>query len=97
MNIRDKISRLRAMAESGQQTWDLSPNDVEAVRLAADVLSMIEAADDDHHGHLEMYDVDTDGDNEFLKMLEVGSAEFYGMNALECFEKAGLSWRGVEA
>jgi len=97
MDIRCKISRLRAMAEPGQQAWDFSTNDAAAIRLAADVLSMIEAADDDHNGHLEMYDVDTDGDNEFLKMLQVGTEEFYGMNALECFEKAGCSWRGAEA
>ena len=95
MDLRDKIRRLRAMASPGQQSWDLSPNDVEAIQLAAAVLSMIESADDHHYGHVEMYDVDTDGDNEFRKMLQVGTNEFYGMNALECFEKAAVAWSGV--
>ena len=30
------------MCEPDQQTWDLSPNDVEAIRMAVRVLSVIE-------------------------------------------------------
>ena len=39
------VSRLQQMAEDDQQTWDLSPNDQEAIRLAVRVLSVLEYLD----------------------------------------------------
>ena len=95
-SVDDKISRLTSMCEKGQQTWDLSPNDVEAIRLAVDLLNVIQASDEDHGGQLDIYDVDTseDGDDsEDVKMLRVGDEEFYGRTVLECFLKAGESLR----
>lgn len=44
-SLGDKVSRLRAMTEHGQQSWDLSHNDTEAIALAVRVLSVIEFMD----------------------------------------------------
>jgi hypothetical protein len=93
-NVDDKIDRLRSMSKPGQQTWDLSPNDVEAIRLAVNVLSVIQAADEDHGGNLDVYDIDTSEDEdkeENQKMLNIGNSEFYGSTVMECFVKAGES------
>lgn len=98
-SIEDKIGRLTSMVEDGQQTWDLSSKDVEAIRLALDVLRVVHVADEEHAGDLDVYDVDVgedenDGDSfETQKMLNVGKHEFYGRTVLECFLKAGESIR----
>ncbi len=39
------VSRLHQMAEKNQQTWDLSPNDQEAILFAVRVLSVLEYLD----------------------------------------------------
>jgi hypothetical protein len=40
------VSRLQQMASEDQQTWDLSPNDQEAIRLAVRVLSVVQYLDE---------------------------------------------------
>ena len=37
-------SRLRAMVDPDQQTWDLSPNDVAAIQWALDRIAELEAS-----------------------------------------------------
>jgi hypothetical protein len=44
--LEECVSRLEQMAEDGQQTWDLSPNDQEAIRLATRVLALIQYLDE---------------------------------------------------
>lgn len=39
------IARLQQMASEGQQTWDLSPEDQEAIRMAVQVISVLEYLD----------------------------------------------------
>jgi len=39
------VSRLEQMAEKGQQTWDLSKNDQDAISLAVRVLSVLRYLD----------------------------------------------------
>lgn len=43
--LEDCVSRLEQMAEDGQQTWDLSKNDQEAIRLAVRVLTVVQYLD----------------------------------------------------
>ena len=91
----DRLDRLRAMVTKGQQTWDLSPKDVQAIQMAVDVLELLVHADRQHDGHLEMYDVD---DQETPKMLCVGADdEHYGETAFECFVSAGAALRSLKA
>ena len=54
---KDKLARLRVMADDNGQTWDLSHNDQEAIRFAlrlinelADTLAVIKG----HHRDLEL-------------------------------------------
>lgn len=42
----EKLDRLRAMVAKGQQTWDLSPKDVEAIQMAVDVFELLAESDD---------------------------------------------------
>lgn len=44
--LEECVSRLEQMAEEGQQTWDLSKNDQEAIRLAVRVLTVIQYLDE---------------------------------------------------
>lgn len=81
----ERLERLRAMIQPGQQTWDLSERDVQAIRMAVGVIEVIIDADRNHEGHLETYDVDS---VENPKMLQVGRSEFYGETAFECFLRA---------
>lgn len=37
-SFEDNLSRLKQMCEPGQQTWDLSPNDTEAIAMAVRML-----------------------------------------------------------
>ena len=91
----DKLDRMRAMVRKGQQTWDLSPKDVQAIQMAVDVLELLVHADREHSGHLEMYDVDN---AETPKMLCIGmSDEHYGETAFECFVLAGAALRTLKA
>ena len=90
-----KLDRLRGMVTKGQQTWDLSPKDVQAIQMAVDVLELLVHAARQHAGHLEMYDVDNE---ETPKMLCVGmSDEHYGETAFECFISAGAALRVLKA
>ena len=41
----DALDRLDAMVADGQRTWDLSPNDVAALRVARDALALVESAE----------------------------------------------------
>ena len=85
--LNDHASRLRAMiGPAGQQTWDLSPNDVKAITLAVRVLSVIEHCDKTGET-IESYNLDLVVDS---AMLQIGfDREFYGKTLLECFDKAG--------
>lgn len=40
----DQEERLKAMTEDGQQTWDLSPNDVTAIKWALNIIVAARAA-----------------------------------------------------
>jgi hypothetical protein len=44
--LEECVSRLEQMAEDGQQTWDLSKNDQEAIRLACRVLAVVQYLDE---------------------------------------------------
>jgi hypothetical protein len=44
MNNDDHLERLRAMIAPGQQTWDLSPKDVAAIRWAVAEIETAERA-----------------------------------------------------
>ncbi len=44
--LEECVSRLEQMAAEGQQTWDLSKNDQEAIRLACRVLAVIQYLDE---------------------------------------------------
>ena len=83
----DSLDRLRAMIKPRQQTWDLSPNDVAAITMAVQVLSVIEAADADHEGSL------TAGngypDNPFFKRIQIGDVQTFAATTMECFRAAG--------
>ena len=84
--LNDHASRLRAMiGPVGQQTWDLSPNDVKAITLAVRVLSVIEHCDKNGH-QIESYDL---GNCDEPTVLQAGDRTFYGKTLLECFDKAG--------
>ena len=90
-----KFDRLRAMVTKGQQTWDLSPKDVQAIQMAVDVLELLVPAVRPHQAHLDIYDVD---DQETPKMLCVGADdEHYGETAFECFVSAGAALRSLKA
>lgn len=89
----DKLDRLRGMVTKGQQTWDLSQKDVEAIQMAVDVLELLIHADRQHDGDLEMYDVN---DEKTPKMLCIGSSdEHYGETAFECFVAGGAALRAL--
>lgn|GEM_PF-2107344 len=83
----DSLDRLRAMIKPGQQTWDLSPNDVAAITMAVQVLSVIEAADGDHEGSLTAGNVYPD--NPFFKRIQIGDVQTFGATTMECFRAAG--------
>jgi len=78
-SVADKIGRLRSMADERQMTWDLSEKDQAAIRLALDVIAVIEYAD---HcgGYLETGPCES-GET----CLVVGPKEVDAANHLECF------------
>ncbi len=41
--MNDHLTRLQAMTAPGQRTWDLSPNDVAAIRWAIDEITLLRA------------------------------------------------------
>ena len=43
--LEDMVSRLEQMVEKGQQTWDLSKNDQEAISLAVRLLAAVRYLD----------------------------------------------------
>lgn len=88
-----QIARLRAMVADGQQTWDLSPKDVEAIKLAVDVLEAIAISDGLFNGDIETYPVDS---TETPKLLCFGLSdlEYYGQTSLDCFAIAGRELNG---
>lgn len=81
-SLKDKVSRLRAMAQHGQQTWDLSPKDTEAIQLAANVLNLIELLD--VHGKW----IESGPCESGATVLLVGGIEFEAGSHLECFAQA---------
>jgi len=82
-SLDDQVRRLRAMIERGQQTWDLSLNDVEAISLAVRVLSVIETVNP------------LSGISVYKTMIGAGiefdGKHFQGASLLECFSAAGRS------
>lgn len=80
--LKEKVCRLRQMTTEGQRTWDLSPNDTEAIRLAADVLEMIVLLDV-HSKWLESCPCASGATSLF-----VGGIEFEAGSHLECFAQA---------
>ena len=90
-----RVARLRAMVAEGQQTWDLSPKDVEAIKLAVDVLEAIAISDGLFGGDIETYPVDS---AESPKLLRFGlnDLEFYGQTSLDCFAIAGRELSGKQ-
>ena len=51
-------SRLRAMLDPKQQTWDLSPNDITAIRWAVERITALTAAGDAMAKIMEQVDDD---------------------------------------
>ena len=80
-SIEDQVSRLQAMCEPGQQTWDLSPKDVAAIALAVRVLSVIQSVNP------------ILGISIYKTMIGAGMAiddrHFQELSLLECFSEAG--------
>jgi len=83
----DSLDRLRAMIKPGQQAGDLSLYDVAAITMAVQVLTLIEAADEDHDGILSTRNV-YEREPHF-KRLKVGDTYTHGATAMECFRAAG--------
>ena len=87
------LERLREMAHPGQQGWDLTPHDQEAIALAVRVLSVIHFMD---IPHAEIC-MDTIGTKHIVKLesaLETGrkvkpDIVARGYTWLECFSDAG--------
>ena len=80
-SIEDQVSRLQAMCEPDQQTWDLSPKDVAAIAMAVRVLSVIQSVEP------------LRGMSVYKIMTGVGIAidgrHFQESSLLECFSEAG--------
>lgn len=87
-----QLARLRAMVADGQQTWDLSPKDVEAIRLAVDALEAIAIADELHDGDIETYPVGIGGEPKLL-CIGMSDREYLGQTSLDCFVLAGRHLR----
>jgi hypothetical protein len=92
----DHLGRLRAMIAPGQQTWDLSPNDVEAIAMAVRVLDVI-AFLDKPHCRMDLIDSNKVGKVLALETRSddsctiVSGRQFRGETWLECFSEAGRS------
>jgi len=96
----EKIDRLRAMVAKGQQTWDLSPKDVEAIQMAVDVFELLAESDDveTYDIDLESYPDDTPEDMRLPKMLKIGfDDEHYGHETLDCFVKGAEAARKLRS
>lgn len=69
------------MCEPDQQTWDLSPNDVEAIRIAVHVLSVIEEGE---RSTLVVINTTKNG-----KIVAIGNHHGHGDTWLEAYSDAG--------
>ena len=81
--LEDCVSRLEQMAEKGQQTWDLSANDQEAIGLAVRVLNVLRYLDE-NLCWIQSAPVPGKGN-----LLLVGDRKIEAETHLELFAKAG--------